>query len=211
VVLFTKTTNYNSLPTKVSFGATKNITYIYDALGIKLEKVVNDNGTITTTDYAGGFIYENNQLQFFNQPEGYVEANASSFNYVYQYKDHLGNIRLNYWKNPISGVLEIKEENNYYPFGLKHKGYNSNIIKEHKYKYNGKELQQELGLNMYDYGARNYDPALGRWFVIDAFAEKAPDITPYRYAFNNPISIIDPDGNQKMNLVIWAVIVAQLP
>jgi len=188
--------NHLNLPTKVSFGATKNITYVYDALGIKLEKVVNDNGTITTTDYAGGFIYENNQLQFFSQPEGFVVANASSFNYVYQYKDHLGNIRLNYGKNTTTGVLEIKEENNYYPFGLKHKGYNSNVIKEHKYKYNGKELQQELGLNMYDYGARNYDPALGRWMNIDPLASSPMqlDKSPFAYTWNNPINLTDPDG-----------------
>ncbi|HEX8577837.1 MAG TPA: RHS repeat-associated core domain-containing protein, partial [Flavobacterium sp.] len=54
---------------------------------------------------------------------------------------------------------------NYYPFGLKHNGYNFvvNGYNLNKYKYNGKELQDELGLNLYDYGARNYDPALGRW------------------------------------------------
>jgi len=184
--------NYLNLPTKVSFGATKNITYIYDALGIKLEKVVNDNGAVTTTDYAGGFIYENNQLQFFSQPEGFVEANGNSFNYVYQYKDHLGNIRLNYWKNPISGALEIKEENNYYPFGLKHKGYNSNIIKEHKYKYNGKEFEEGLGLNLYEMDVRSYDPALARWTSIDPVTHHS--MSPYNAFDNNPVFWADPSG-----------------
>ncbi len=95
---------------------------------------------------------------------------------------------------------EILEENNYYPFGLKHKGYNSNNLQAgYKYKYNGKELQDELGLNMYDYGARNYDPALGRWMNIDAIAEGAYEYTPYRYAFNNPIRYIDPDGNFELD------------
>ena len=99
----------------MSFGATKNINYIYDASGTKLKKVVNDNGTITTTDYAGNFIYENNVLQFFNQPEGYVEPTtdpAKPFLYVYQYKDHLGNIRLSYKDISTTSTpnLQIVEE-----------------------------------------------------------------------------------------------------
>ncbi|TDO67853.1 RHS repeat-associated protein, partial [Flavobacterium chryseum] len=91
-------------------------------------------------------------------------------------------------------VLEIIEENNYYPFGLKHKGYNDYVATNNKYKYNGKELQDELGLNMYDYGARNYDPALGRWMNIDPLAEKSRRFNPYTYALNNPVYFIDPDG-----------------
>jgi len=131
-------------------------------------------------------------LEFFPTAEGYYDYVGKK--YVYQYKDHLGNIRLSYAKNPATQVLEIIEENNYYPFGLKHKGYNDYADNSNKYKFSGKELQDELGLNMYDYGARNYDPALGRWMNIDPLAEKKFDFTPYRYAYNNPLSFIDPDG-----------------
>jgi len=102
----------------------------------------------------------------------------------------LGNVRLSYDR-----TLAIKEESNYYPFGMKHEGYNA--VKtgvENKYKYNGKELQDELGLNMYDYGARNYDPALGRWMNIDPLAEKGRRWSPYNYAMDNPVYFIDPDG-----------------
>jgi RHS repeat-associated protein len=111
-------------------------------------------------------------------------------------------------------TLKIKEENHYYPFGLQHGNYNVDYLEyqeigdnivlypplnandklRYNYKYNGKEMQDELGLAMYDYGARNYDPALGRWMNIDPLAEKMRRHSPYNYAFNNPIRFIDPDG-----------------
>lgn len=56
-------------------------------------------------------------------------------------------------------------------------------------------MQDELGLNVYDYGNRNYDPAIGRFFNIDRFAEKYNDRTPYNYAANNPILYIDVQGD----------------
>jgi RHS repeat-associated protein len=105
--------NYNhlNLPTEVkfSYSNTKKINYIYDATGLKLEKVVNDNGNITNTEYAGNYIYENSTLKFFSHPEGYVEPDGNSFNYVYQFKDHLGNIRLSYVKDKANSVI-IEED-----------------------------------------------------------------------------------------------------
>lgn len=133
-------------------------------------------------------------LQFFPTAEGYYDDIYKK--YVYQYKDHLGNVRLSYAKNPTTQVLEIIEENNYYPFGLKHKAYNDYVASNNKYKYNGKELQDELGLGMYDYGWRNYDSALGRWVNIDNMAEKFISLSPYHYAGNNPVLYLDVDGNE---------------
>ncbi|MGZ7223051.1 hypothetical protein ACXWPH_10650, partial [Streptococcus pyogenes] len=73
-----------------------------------------------------GFQYLNGVLQFFPHAEGYVKpTGTNSYLYVYQYKDHLGNVRLSYadcnGDGEINPATEILEENNYYPFGLKHK------------------------------------------------------------------------------------------
>lgn len=87
--------------------------------------------------------------------------------------------------------------NDYYPFGLKHKGYNNVVTSTNpaqNYKYNGKELNEELGLNWYDYGSRNYQPDLGRWFNPDPLAEKYYPMSPYNYTANNPIRFVDYDG-----------------
>jgi RHS repeat-associated protein len=187
--------NHLNLPTLVTLAA-GNINYVYDATGVKQRKIVSG----TTTDYAGGFQYENNVMKFFPHPEGYAENNAGIFSYIYQYKDHLGNVRLSYGDKNNDGMVnntEIVEENNFYPFGLKHNGYNNTITSTNagqKLKYNGKELQDELGLNFYDYGARNYDPAIGRWMNMDEMAEKYTPTSPYNYVLNNPMYFVDPDG-----------------
>ncbi|WP_348710914.1 DUF6443 domain-containing protein [Tenacibaculum sp. 190524A05c] len=200
--------NYNhlNLPTRVFFNAYKYIDYKYDAAGVKLEKRVVDYSNVTKTDYAGNHMYENGELQFFNHSEGYVSAELVSgslkFTNVYQYKDHLGNIRLSYTDNNGDGNItqnEIVEEKNYYPFGLKHKGYNDDYSSSgnsiaNKFGFTGKEHQDELGLGWIDITARNYDAALGRWMNVDPLAEEMRRHSPYNYAFNNPIFFMDPDG-----------------
>ena len=186
--------NQLNLPKKITFGTGNTIEYIYNAAGQKLEKIVKEGAITTTTNYLGGFQYKNDVLEFFPTTEGYVKNDNGALSYVFQYKDHLGNIRVSYAQNSTTHVLEIIDENNYYPFGLKHKGYNDYVETNNKYKYNGKELQDELQLNVYDYGARNYDPALGRWMNIDPLIELMRDNSTYSYSFNNPVSFVDDEG-----------------
>jgi RHS repeat-associated protein len=92
-----------------------------------------------------------------------------------------------------SNVVEI---NAYYPYGMLIPGLSLMAPpgKWNGYKYSAKELQKELGLNWGDHGARMADYIIGRWWVPDPLAEYAFELTPYRYAFNNPINFIDPDG-----------------
>ncbi len=184
---------------------------------------MSENSVITKTEYLSGFQYKGSMLQFFPHAEGYVNVvdnhGVNSYNYVFNYTDHLGNIRLSYGVDPDTQSIKILEENHYYAFGLKHTNYNSDkllyqkgtsggvvlkgetptVESPYKYKYNGKELQTELGLNLYDYGARNYDPALGRWMNIDPLAEKYHPVSQYVYTLNNPIFFIDPDGMRVKN------------
>ena len=199
--------NFLNLPKSIQItpatGKQINITYVYRADGIKLSKNFTQDTNIITTDYLDGFQYQHSALQptvtdlkFVPTSEGYY--NFENNKYIYNYVDHLGNVRLSYFNNGSN--TEVLEENNYYPFGLKHEGYNAlagNL--SYQYKYNGKELQTESG--MYDYGARFYMPDIGRWGVVDPLAETSRRWSPYTYAFNNPLRFIDPDGRQNEDII----------
>ncbi|WP_295229371.1 DUF6443 domain-containing protein [uncultured Chryseobacterium sp.] len=148
------------------------------------------------TDYLDGFQYGQSQqfgsvlplkLQFVPTSEGYFDFTKNK--YIYNYVDHLGNVRLSYYSNGNS--ISVKETN-YYPFGLKHQGYN-NLTKNsfYQYSYNGKELQES---GMYDYGARFYMPDIGRWGVHDPLSELQFAHSPYSYVYGNPIGFNDPTG-----------------
>ena len=196
------TYNHLNLPVEITF-ATGKITYTYDATGTKVKKVVQPNsGVAQTTDYLYGFQYLNGALQFFPHAEGYVKPNGTnSYLYVYQYKDHLGNVRLSYadcdGNGTINPATEILEENNYYPFGLQHQGYNdiANSYRSEEaeaYKLNGKEYEDSFGLNIYEMDLRQLDPAIGRWTVMDPVTHH--DYSPYSAFDNNPVFWSDPSG-----------------
>ncbi len=135
---------------------------------------------------------ENAVLQFVPTTEGYYSFTENR--YIYQYKDHLGNVRVSYGRDS-AGNIEVMDKNDYYPFGMNHLNPDSESYfgqsSYKNYKYNGKELQET---GMYDYGARFYMPDIGRWGVVDPLAESHPEMTPFRYSFNNPINAVDPTG-----------------
>src|SRR5690606_11095777 len=115
----------------------------------------------------------------------------SGSNYIYEYvlKDHLGNTRSGFVADAPATAMFVTD---YFPFGLKHSLGNSTSSPENHYLYNGKELQT---FGYYDYGARFYDPVIGRFGTIDRFAEKYYGITPYQYGALNPIKFVDINGD----------------
>jgi RHS repeat-associated protein len=102
----------------------------------------------------------------------------------------------------------ILESYSYYPFGLQQKGIGleqPTTPLHNKYTYNGKELQEDIGLDQYDYGARFYDAQIGRWHRIDPASDKAASWSPYRYGFDNPMRFLDPNGAYETDGHFWTV------
>ena len=97
---------------------------------------------------------------------------------------------------------EIVEENNYYPFGLEHKGYN-NVVNgtENNYKtFQGQEINKELGLNWISFKYRNYDPAIGRFFNVDPLAQEYAYQSPYNFSENRVIDGVELEGAERLSI-----------
>lgn len=112
--------------------------------------------------------------------------NGDNYDINYYLKDHLGNVR-----TVLKEDGTVLQETEYYPFGLA--VYKNGNDAQNKYLYNGKEKQPETA--WLDYGARMYDPTIGRFFTVDRFSEKCYSVSPYSYAANNSINLIDINGD----------------
>ena len=209
--------SYNTLnlPSEVRFADGSSIAYLYDADGNKLRtsyaiasysesmpvtQVMHGNVSSqaqqpymarNSIDYCGSAVYENGKLAYVPIDGGYItfaDSTATSApTFHYYVKDYLGNNRLVVRDDGFG-----EQMNHYYPFGALMSASTQGAAQ--RYKYNGKELDRIHGLNLYDYGARQYDAALGRWTSIDPLAEKYYEISPYAYCANNPVVFVDPDG-----------------
>ena len=178
---------YNSLnlPKLIKFKDQSTITYTYAADGTKLRVEHKIGNSTTQTTYCSNVIYEGSIAKCLLTEEGYVSLDNGE--YYYYLKDHQGNN----WV-VVDQNSNVEETNHYYPFG----GVFTNTRNAQPYKYNGKELDTKKGLNWYDYGARMYDAALGRWHVVDPLAEKYYSVSPYNYCMNNPVNAIDSNGEK---------------
>jgi RHS repeat-associated protein len=172
-------------------------------------------------DYlAGGIEYRQTRaagtkrVESVFHPEGrYFNVNAEvsstiSWRREYNIKDHLGNTRVVITDRDADGVLditgsaatnEVLQEQHYYAFGLGFEGpwvQNDAASRDNRYLYNGKELNDDFGLGWNDYGARWYDAGIARWGAVDPLADQDDQIdkSVFAYAWNDPINLVDPDG-----------------
>jgi RHS repeat-associated protein len=193
-----------NLPQTVDFGNNNRINYYYMADGTKFAKQVWTGASNRITHYIGNIVYEDGRLSYIITREGRLVAtgDGTSRTFVPEYslKDHLGNTRVTFSSKTVGGSIVVEQTSNYYPFGLTMNQYNGALLNypKNKYLYNGKELQDDklngTFFGLIDYGARFYDPQIGRWHSLDPLADSMRRFSPYCYVFNNPLRFIDIDG-----------------
>ena len=203
--------NYLNLPDRFEYEDCRTVEITYDAAGNKLRTLTrNGSQPVRERTYAGGLEYLNGKLESVAHAEGRTFYEGDGSRREFNLTDHLGNVRLVFSDLNGNGRVdldseaarnEVLMEQNYYPFGLEMEGrWLEDLGRGTRYLYNGKEFSEELGL--YDYGARWYDPAVGRFTTIDPLADQFTNQSPYHYAYNNPLRFIDPDGRSADDVIV---------
>jgi RHS repeat-associated protein len=189
--------------------------YFYNATGEKMLAQVSDGvSPAVQTAYLGPFVHKtvlstSSSLNYIITPEGRLVNNGTDaipvWTWEYNLTDHLGNVRVVLGDSTVAGYARVLQQTHYYPFGMRMSQISTPLTSAtNDYLYNGKQYQDDFGLNWYDYGARMYDPALGRFHSVDPLAEQYRRWSPYNYGIDNPMRFIDPDGNGILDKVIEA-------
>ena len=189
--MLTITYNLLNQPQQVKSGSTVKHKFAYLADGRKLHSIsnpANDGGlayigTSVFKIYRGK--YDGFESTSFSA--GRIVRSGNSYIVQYHITDHLGSVRV-----VLNQSMTILEQNDYYPFGLRHP--NSALkTSANRYRYNGKE---EIAADATsDYGARQYSAEFCQWLQVDPLAEKYYSWSPYNFCVGNPLKYVDMDGN----------------
>ncbi|QQS28145.1 MAG: DUF2380 domain-containing protein [Sphingobacteriales bacterium] len=147
-------------------------------------------------DYIGSVEYYDNTPEAYHHEEGRINLlPGMNLRHEYSLRDHLGNTRICFTDSDNDGDPEILQQTTYYPFGLPIEELSETFDGVgNNYQYNGIELIEDFGLHVNHAQFRTLDPQTGRWWQTDPMAELAPEWSPYRFSFNNPILNTDPLG-----------------
>ena len=169
---------------------------LYAADGTKLREIRTASGTSTTLDWCGDIVLEQagsgtKIAKRLRTEEGYVDLTAGTGATARRYfvRDHLGSVRA-----VVNDSGTSLETDDYYPLGGPLPTGTSTTLQPEKYQ--GKEWNPAASFNVYDFGARLYDPALGRWLSQDPMAEKYYLHSPYLFCAGNPVRFVDPTGQK---------------
>ena len=190
------TWNDLGLVEKVSLNGEDLVNYSYLADGTKVSALDGDGDGLL---YLGSLIYRKTGSNISLESAGFAggrfvaRETADGGKVIVpmiHVTDHLGSVRA--VVDGVSGA--VVETNDYYPFGSRWDVATSLTDDTNRFRYNSKEDQFKLGTPYIDYGARQYDPVLGRWFAQDPLSEKYYGISPYAFCGNNSIVNIDYSG-----------------
>ncbi len=189
--------NYDNMPSSITKSGV-TATFVYDYAGQRVKKTASS----VTTVYIGK-LYECTSGVCTKYLLGGSQRIASKKQGVvyYYHTDHLGSSSI------ITNSSGSKvEEIYYYPYGGTRLNQGSVNV---KHKYTGQEEDAETGL--YYYGARYYDPILGRFISADTIVPEPTNpqaLNRYTYVLNNPLRYIDPTGHWGVYEIISAIIIA---
>lgn len=195
------TWNHLNKPNLIIRSAKDSLRYMYSYSGMKIQRISKlEDGTGHFKNYLGNLQFVDGDLEAIYFEEGRILPEKDQIEYVL--RDQLGNNRVFFSDlnkdGQIEKLTEVLQIANYYPFGMLQEE-NHHVVNKNQHLFSNKELEEELNINLYDFGSRYYDPSFGRWISVDPKAQSFSSWSAYNYVQNNPLRLIDPNGESPVD------------